>query len=351
MIKCVGKVADMKRRNKIVYMPYPVKGNKINEYLTNMVRILQDEYMVLGSLAEPTDLSQMLRTKAVILNWIENLNQLDPRMKIQLMLYKLLGARIIWVFHDRCPHDIDPDSKDIDILNMNWLADHCSDIMLHSKNSRKYIPNFDRNAKKAFYVPHILYERQNEGVDLDAVMRQYGITGDDFVFTMFGIIRPYKNIEGGIKAFQNLHMANSKLLIAGNPSDSDYARKIRNMCQGDTNIVLDFHYISNAMLDSIIDLSDVVVMPYHGGSSMNSGVMIQAFSRGTTVIAPDICMARDMATEKFMYIYGHSLEKVMLKAYQCGKKANRQMGTRAREYMYKNNNREVVKQQLYKLFQ
>lgn len=337
------------RRDKVVYMPYPVKGNRINEYLTNMVSILQDEYTVLGSLAEPTDLLQMLQTRAVFLNWIENLNQLDTKMKVRLMLHKLFGAEIVWVFHDKCPHDIDPGSKDINIRNMYWLANFSSIIMLHSKSSRKYIPNIDRNGRKAVYIPHILYGRQNEGADLDAARKQYGILEGDFVFTMFGIIRPYKNIEGGIEAFQKLHLADSKLLIAGKPSDSGYARKIEKMCRGDTNIILDLHYISNAALDSIIDISDVVVMPYHGGSSMNSGVMIQSFSRGKTVIAPDICMARDMASAKIMYIYKSSLEKTMLKAYHNGKLMNRQMGERAKEYMYKNNNRETVKGQLYRM--
>lgn len=339
----------MNKRNKIVYLPYPVKGNKINEYLTNMVSILQDEYTVLGSLAEPTDLLQMLQTRAVFLNWIENLNQLDTKMKVQLMLYKLFGAKIVWVFHDKSPHDIDPDSKDINICNMHWLANYSSVIMLHSKSSRKYIPNINRNGKKAVYIPHILYECQNRGVNPDVIRERYDITKDDFVFTMFGIIRPYKNIEGGIKAFQNLRLSNAKLLIAGNPSDSNYAEKIRKMCQGDKDIILDLRYISNAMLDHILDISDIVVMPYHGGSSMNSGVMIQSFSEGKTVITPDICMARDMASAKIMYIYKSSLEKTMLKAYHNGKLANRQMGERAKEYVYQNNNRETVKEQLYRM--
>lgn len=337
----------MIRRNRIVYMPYPVKGNKINEYLTNMVSILQDEYTVLGSLAEPADLFQMLQTRAVFLNWIENLNQLDTKMKVQLMLHRLFGAKIIWVFHDKRPHDIDPGSKDINIRNMYWLADFSSVIMLHSKSSSKYIPNINRNARKAVYIPHILYECQNKGINQDVTRKRYGITKDDFVFIMFGIVRPYKNIEGGIKAFQKLRLPNAKLLIAGNPSDSSYAEKIRKMCKGDKDVILDLRYISNVMLDNIIGISDVVVMPYHGGSSMNSGVMIQSFSAGKTVITPDICMARDMAPAKIMYIYKSSLEETMLKAYHNGKLMNRQMGERAKEYMYKNNNRKTVKEQLY----
>jgi len=332
-------------------MPYPIKGNKINEYLTNMVEILQDEYTVTGLLAEPADLLQMLHTKAVFLNWIENLDQLDTKMKFQLILYKLLGARIVWVFHNKCPHDTSLGSRDINVRNMYWLARHSSIIMLHSRSSVRYLPDAASNRRKAVYVPHILYGRKSEGADLDMVRERYGISREDFVFTIFGNVRPYKNIEGGIAAFQNLRLRNAKLLIVGNPSDGNYAGKIRRLCHGDSNIMLDLRYISDRMLDHIIDISDVVVMPYHEGSSMNSGVMIQSFSRGKTVITPDICMARDVALEQFMYIYRNSLEKVMQKAYRNGKSVNRQMGERAREYVNRNNNREIVKEQLYKMLE
>lgn len=332
-------------------MPYPIKGNKINEYLTNMVEILRDEYTVTGLLAEPADLLQMLHTKAVFLNWIENLDQLDTKMKFQLILYKLLGARIVWVFHNKCPRGSSSKGRDININHLYWLARHSSIIMLHSKSSERYLPDVARNRKKAVYVPHILYGRKSEGADLDMVRELYGISREDFVFTIFGNIRPYKNIEGGIAAFRNLNLQNAKLLIAGNPADSIYAGKIRKLCHENDNILLDLRYISDGMLDHIIDLSDVVVMPYHGGSSMNSGVMIQSFSRGKTVITPDICMARDMASGRFMYIYRNSLEKVMQKAYRNGKSVNRQMGERAMEYVNRNNNREIVKEQLYKMLE
>lgn len=339
----------MSKRNSIIYLPYPVKGNKINEYLTNMVGILQDGYTVQGSLAEPTDLLSMLQTKAVFLNWVENGNQLDAKMKLQLMLHKLLGAKIVWVFHNRYAHDTGSQDGSASMSDMHWLADHSSVIMLHSRSSRKYIPDISRNGKKAVYIPHVLYGRQNVGADPDAVRKRYGISGQDFVFTMFGVVRPYKNIEGGIKAFKRLQLANAKLVIVGNPSDNGYAGKIKKMCGDDPNIILDLQYISNAALDGIIGISDVVMMPYHGGSSMNSGVMIQSFSMGKTVITPDICMARDMAAGRFMYIYRRSLEKTMLKACRNGKSVNRQMGERAREYVYQNNNREIVKEQLYKM--
>ena len=100
------------KRHKIVYLPYPIRGNKINDYTLNMVKILKEKYMVSGNLAEPMDALQILNTKAVFLNWVEE--SLDTKMKWQLRLYRLLGAKVVWVFHNKYPHDIAVNHKVID---------------------------------------------------------------------------------------------------------------------------------------------------------------------------------------------------------------------------------------------
>ena len=333
------------KRNKIVYLPFTVKGGKINEYTCNMIKLLQDRYVVIGTLAELTDILQVLQTKAVFLNWVED--DLDNKMKAQLLVYKLLGAKIIWVFHNKYPHDHIENERII--KNIDWLANHSSIILLHSKNSRKFIPGADRNKRKAAFLPHILYQSQNDNVDFHVAGTKYGISENDFLFTIFGLVRPYKNIEGAIEAFQKLNLPDAKLLIAGNPLNSEYAKKIERLCRGNEKIILDMHYISGVMLDNIIDLSDVILLPYKGGSSMNSGVMIQAFSKGKTVIAPDICMARDMASQHFFYLYRKSLITVMKKAYENGKEKNREMGKCAKAYMEANNNPDIIKAKLFKI--
>ena len=66
---------------------------------------------------------------------------------------------------------------------------------------------------------------------------------------------------------------------------------------------------------------------------MNSGVMIQSFSNARTVIAPNICMARDLIKEKFFYMYKDNLYEVMKRAYCNGREENRKMGKRAFDYM------------------
>jgi len=330
-----------------VFIPYPVKGNKVNEFQTYLVDILSKKYKVCGDLTMPMDIAGMLDTKAIFLNWVEE--KLDGKMKLQLLLCQLMGAKIVWVFHNRQPHDMKSDSKAVE--NMKWLADKCDIIWLLSKNSRKYIPDRERNQKKAIFIPHILYRSRAGQITLSDIRLKYGISDQNFVFLIFGLIRPYKNIESGIEAFQNLGLSGAKLIIAGNPINSSYARKIKQLCEDRENIILDLQYISNTLLDGIIGISDVVVLPYHDGSSMNSGVMIQAFSNGKPVISPDICMARDFAGKGFLYRYRNSLEKAMKAAYDNGKEVNREMGEHARQYMKQWHSEKEISSRLYSMLE
>ncbi|MCM1235832.1 MAG: glycosyltransferase [Ruminococcus flavefaciens] len=331
------------KRDHIVYIPYMVKSDRINEYVSNMIKILEEKYQVKGGLAYAANLLQMLRTKAVFLNWVED--ELDSKMKLQLLLHKMFGVKIIWVFHNKYPHD--KEYSDRIVKNMEWLADYSSIIMLLSRNSRRFIPHIKRNARKACYIPHILYDTNNDMKVSNPVRKNYGIGEEDFLFTIFGSVKPYKNIEKAIEVFQNLNLNHAKMLIVGKAADNKYAKKIKGLCMGNEDIILDLQFISSKYLEQIIEASDVIVMPYKDISSMNSGVMIHTFSLGRTVIAPDICMARDFMSERFLYVYKNSLEKAMKKAYTNGRTINHDMGRRAKTYMEQHNNEEFVKQCIY----
>ena len=72
---------NIKTRDKIIYIPYPVKGTKINEYTLNMIKILEENYSVCGTLADLRHILEIVRTKAVFLNWVET--RLNTKLKIQ----------------------------------------------------------------------------------------------------------------------------------------------------------------------------------------------------------------------------------------------------------------------------
>ena len=333
----------MCKREKIVYIPHQSIYSTSNRYSINMIHILEQKYYVRFKIAKPTAVFDILDTKAVILNWVET--ELDKHMKQNILWHRLLGVKIVWVFHNKYPHDTQKDERISD--NIEWLADNSTTIILHSRHSRQYVPNIEKNQSKLAYVPHIEYKDQSAWIDAQKVSRRYDISEDVFVFSMFGFLSPYKKCEHAIEAFQKLPLDNAKLIIAGMPCDNVYAEKLLKMCEGDKNIILDFRYLSDIELNELLVITDVVVIPYVNESSMNSGVMIQAFSCGKTVIVSDFAMARDYALQSFFYGYSKSLEKVMKKAYRNGKEKNKRMGEEAKKYMDTHNNEDIVRDRLY----
>ena len=316
-------------RDRIVYIPYQNIYSINNRYSINMINILEQRYYVRFKMAKLTEVFDILDTKAIILNWVET--ELDDQMKKNILWHRLLGVKIIWVFHNKYPHDTHKEEKIT--KNIRWLANNSTVIILHSKHSRQFVPDMKKNKSKLVYVPHIEYKDQSAWINAHKVRMGYDIAEDAFVFCMFGFLSPYKKFENAIETFQKLHLEKAKLIIAGMPCDEVYAEKLVKMCEGDKDIVLDFRYLSDMELNELLAISDVVIIPYINESSMNSGVMIQSFSCGNTVIVSDFAMARDYAEQNFFYGYSKSLEKAMKKAYMNGKERNKLMGKRAKKYM------------------
>lgn len=335
-------------KNIVIYIPYSLKGGKTNDYAVKMIKILEKKYIVMGELTEPADILGMIKTKAVILNWAEE--KLDTQMKFRLCLYQIFGAKIIWVFHNKIPHEVASQDSDI-TKNMNWLADKADYIILHSKTSEKYIPDYKANRVKKVYIPHLIYERKPSQIHMEDVREKYGLREEDFIFVMFGFLRPYKHYEDGIKAFRQAGLKNAKLILAGSSTSAEYTQYLKKLVNECNNIILDIRYIPEMTLDAVIGISDVVVLPYVNESSMNSGVMIHAFSNAKPVISPWICMAKDYAPHGFVYGYKKDLWKAMRKAYKNGKDVNAQMGKRAYEYVSRHNNEKVVEEKLFCLLE
>lgn len=334
----------MAERKRIVYLPYPYYGIDYNEFTRNMVDILQENYEVVGKLDPISNIMAISETEAVILNWTEQ--KLTEHQKAKILTYKQYGAKIIWFFHNKMAHEKKNREKISE--NMIWLADNCDNIVLLSKSSRQYIPGKKGNKDKARYIPHVLYKNKVNASIKECLKKKYGLTGNEFVYCIFGGIRPYKNIETAIQCFNELADKNCKLIIAGKPISEEYKRELDLLIGNNKNIIFDPRFLVEMELDSIIALSDVILIPYVDSSSMNSGVLIKAFSNSKTVIAPEICMVNDIDFQNnFLYRWEigniQMLKEQMLKAYSDGKIELALKGVRAKQYVEDNNNPLIVK--------
>lgn len=332
----------------VIFQPY---GGS-NSYIENMKRCWGKLYQVIPFSSAEGNISILYSTKAIILNWYET--GLDCKKKRNLIFYKILGVKIIWVFHNHIPHNV-IDNIDGAVeakSNMKFLARLSDAVVIHSKHSQAFLKEYIHKTNKIFYVPHVNYMRQYRWAADDNEQE----TSSDFIFVFQGVIAPYKNIELLIRVFKELHLPNSQLHIAGRPCDAEYAHKIEELCEG-TAIKIRLEYLSDHDVGMVIRQGDIMVLPYDLRSSMNSGAMLTAFTNKRTVIISANAMAQDYKEKDFLYVYDYmnenehyqNLKSTMQQAYLNGKNKNRAMGYKACEYTEKYNSDTVVIQSLQEL--
>lgn len=339
-------------KKRVVYLPYPYYGDQRNQFAQNMVDLLKLDYDVVGHLEPVSNILTILETQAIILNWTEQ--NLSENWKEKILNYKKYGTRVIWFFHNKMAH-IDKNREKVS-ENMLWLAEHCDSIVVLSQSSMQYIPGKEHNIEKVTYIPHIAYKNMANVRIQQYFKKNYDLKEEEFVYGIFGGIWPYKNIEMAIQCFKDLAIPNSKLIIAGKPISEEYKEEIMSLIKSSDNIFFESRFLVEAELDSIIAMTDVILMPYVDPSSMNSGVLIKAFSNGKTVIAPNICMVNDIDNEN-LFLYKWQIENIqtfkeqMIKAHSDGKKELLYKGEMAKRYIESNNCAEIVKKEMKRIIE
>ncbi len=337
-----------KHRKRIAFFPYKSQ----NAYIVNIQRILEKYAALIPYEHKKSAFSAIWKSSCIFLNWYEN--ELTAMDRFTLLLGRVLQKKIVWTFHNVLPHSGEIKKGRNDLYFMCRVS---TDIILLSHASRKELARLVGNRsgilKKAVYIPHINYCNNYLPEKCDVAP----LTDDSFVFLYFGNIRPYKNLEMLIRTFHDLKDRNAVLVIAGNPVNVQYAKKIKSLCEGNRRIRLDFQYIPDCKVFDYMQTADVVVLPYDKRSSMNSGAMIAAFSCRKPVIIPDIAMARDYVDKAYVYQYHYRSEKehetklkeTMIKAYEAGRKQNLSLGADAYREVKLYNSAQIIQQKLLEI--
>ncbi len=121
----------------------------------------------------------------------------------------------------------------------------------------------------------------------------------------FGLVRPYKNVDGLIRAFRGIGAEEAtrladgsgrlSLTVAGKPESDELTAAVTELASGSSDIALDLRYIDEDEIVSRVTASELVVLPYR--EMHNSGSVLAALSLGRPVLVPANAANERLAAE------------------------------------------------------
>lgn len=342
----------MTKNHIIAYYPYTYNTSAYHGLIQEL---LSEKFYIVDYNDLKKDIFSLNDIDAIYLNWIED--GMDERDRTLILRAATAGIKIYWVFHNRVSHERE---QGIECRsNISFLLENVSDIIILSHSSVKYLyeyaPQLDES--KIHYLPHPEYIGNYGSLENKTFKKKIGESR--FVFGCIGSLRPDKNIELAIRAFQRFpYRQDSKLFIVGGLDREDYLEPLVKLIDNDENILLLPERVPDYMMNFYVESADVLVLPYDVKTSMNSGVMLLAFTNKRTVIVSDICMAEEF-DEALIYRYSYAddeehVEKLtaqMEKAYTDGRTAVAKKGERLYEEILNRNSKIRVKTELYKIME
>ena len=308
---------------KVVLIPFPEK--KENQYMDLMYEAIKSALNNDGVVEPYLTLKELISGKKqdiVWLNWFESLNDksLVSILKdilsktLSLFMLKLKRTTILSTLHNKQPHD-----KKYIFLNRlfyKFLLKISDKIIILSRESKNYVEVFlgPKYLSKLEYIPHPAY--------IVSPKHHNSSNTSKFNVLYFGQLRPYKNIELILELAREKR--NITFTIAGKPIDNQYALFLKNKSKDLSNINLILNHQSEEDLDYLISNSAIVILPYKKNSSLNSGVLFYAFSKGINVIIPAISSIYEFTNIDKIYHYNYdtendhfiNLQKILNKAEQ-----------------------------------
>lgn len=336
----------------IAFYPYSFDTNAHHGMIQEMI---SEKYFVIDYKDLRNESFPLDDVAALYLNWIED--DMDMQDRKIITDASARGIRVYWVFHNRVSHNrqIEKQCRS----NIIFLIKNVSDIIILSQASIQYLYEYaaDLDENKIHYLAHQNYIG-NYGALEDKQLKGR-LDRTKFVFGCIGTIRPDKNIELTIKAFQQFsYNQDCALLIVGGSDSESYTETLKKMTGGAGNIFIIPNRIPDYMMNFYVQSADVILLPYDLKTCMNSGVMLLAFTNSRTVITSNISMAKEF-DGRLLYKYSYDSEEEhinqlrlqMERAYTEGKEIIKEKGRLLFHEVSVNNAKEKVERELFRILE
>ncbi len=248
---------------------------------------------------------------AIYLNWFENIDGgafYMPvlrfiRRKIQLARIRRSKIQVIYCKHNKFPHNARYPSLSRDLyLELCRMAKVIIAFNNDTDNDLKEIFPAEDFSKKIRVIPPLHYigtYPPNPGSETYQLAKDHP---GKFIVGFVGKISSYKNVELIIRAAAEMKDEDIVFMIFGQAVTQEYEKHLDSMAKGMNNVIIHFGMVPDDEMYPILDISDILIMPYDVRSASNSGTGRLAFSYGKTVISPDISSMK-LIPEDLIYEY------------------------------------------------
>jgi beta-1,4-mannosyltransferase len=232
--------------------------------------------------------SGVFAPKIILLHWPDELFTARDALAHAKALFKLAalniakqvcGVRLVWLVHETYPHDLGRPARwstkaFLKALDGAIYLSHASKIAGEAD-----IPELKR-------VPSLVTRHGHYRVDMEHPLQPRRKPGRTLNLVYFGQIRPYKNLDGLIRAASGFSPDEIRLQIIGWSKDPDFTRSLADLAAAAPAVTLDIRdaLVPQPDLEAALDESDGVILPYR--NILNSGAALFALSRNRPVLAP-----------------------------------------------------------------
>lgn len=359
-------------RKDVLMMPYPESGA---QYVHNLAEELKKEHLRVRKPMRFNKLPYLFpimrnvlkyRVKLLHLHWIEGYSGLSAK-NIFLCIIKsflfiidtfmakfILKIKIVWTIHNLYSHEIY--YPKIEKLSRKYFSILSDAIICHCSYAKKLFQKEFGVFQDKIYIIKIgnYHNTYKNEIPQEKARQSLNLKNDDFIFLIFGPLRPYKGILNLIKNFNKLGTNHhTKLVIVGKPENSLFKKHIEKAVIDNQNIILICGFIPDDEIQLFMNASDILVFSYNKIHT-SAGILL-AMSFRKPIIAPRLGCIPETLDERGAFLYNSQEKEGLLIALEKAidnKDKLKEMGQYnlklAKEYDWKDIAKETKK--IYKEF-
>jgi len=232
-------------------------------------------------------------------------------LALKLSIARTLGYRIIWTAHNLLPHDTEF-YRGADIAARYVVLALADAVIAHCHYARAEVRRRFGRQKNVHVIPIGSYiHTYSDPIPKAEARSRMAIDPDVFVYLFFGKIRPYKQLDTLIAAFERM-ADDSLLLVAGACKDDEMRGRLLDKSRTNDCIRLFLQFIPDEQVPLLFGAADAIVTPF--SRILTSASVVLGLSMARPVIAPALGCLPELVSPDVGTLYDPTDEDALARA-------------------------------------